>query len=154
MQMITRFDGGARVNVEFGPFTVRTDQPPHAGGDGSAPTPFATFLASVGACAGIYALNFCRTRGLPVGGMQIVQTMDADRATGMVTAIHLVVHVPPGFPEKYRDALVRAVDQCTIKKHLAAPPRIETTVLADAPAAASRPGAAASGVGARSVRGS
>lgn len=135
MQMVTRFSGGARVDVDFGRFTVRTDQPPQAGGDDSAPTPFATFLASIGACAGIYALSFCRTRGLPVEGMQIVQTMDTDRTTGMVRAIHLDIHLPTSFPEKYRDALIRAVGQCTIKKHLEAPPRFEITTQADVRAA-------------------
>jgi putative redox protein len=131
LQMVTRFSGGARVQTEFGPFVVRTDQPPHAGGEGSAPTPFATFLASVGACAGAYVLAFCRKRELPVEGIQIVQTMDTNRETGMVTGIHLDIHLPAAFPVKYRDALLRAVEQCTIKKHLEAPPRIEVTTHAD-----------------------
>ena len=136
MQMVTRFTGGARVDVAFGPFVVRTDQPPHAGGEASAPTPFATFLASIGACAGIYVLGFCRARGLSAEGIEIVQTMDADRATGMVTAIHLAIHVPAAFPEKYHGALIRAAEQCTIKKHLEAPPRFEITTQADERAAA------------------
>ena len=135
MQMVTRFSGGARVDVEFGSFRVRTDQPRHAGGEASAPTPFAMFLASIAACAGTYALAFCRARELPVEGMQIVQTMDTDRASGMVRAIHLDIHLPAGFPEKYRDALIRAVEQCTIKKHLEAPPRFEITTQADVRAA-------------------
>ena len=135
MQMTTRFSGGARVDVEFGPFVVRTDQPPHAGGEGSAPTPFATFLATIGACAGTYILAFCRARELPVDDIRIVQTMDVDRATGLVTDVHLAIHLPPAFPEKYRDALIRAVEQCTIKKHLESPPRIEITTRADLRAA-------------------
>jgi ribosomal protein S12 methylthiotransferase accessory factor len=124
MQMVTSFPGGARVDVAFGPFVVRTDQPVHAGGDGSAPTPFGTFLATIGACAGTYALAFCRKRGLPVEDMRIVQTMDTDRATGMVTAVHLDIQLPPQFPEKYREPLIRAAEQCTIRKHFDAPPRI------------------------------
>lgn len=130
VQMITRFTGGARVDVEFGPFVVHTDQPRHAGGEASAPTPFATFLASIGACAGAYALAFCRARELPVEGIRIAQTMDADRSSGMVTAIHLDIQLPPEFPAKYREALIRAVEQCTIKRHLEAPPRFEITTQA------------------------
>jgi ribosomal protein S12 methylthiotransferase accessory factor len=49
MEMMIDFPGGARVDAHFGSFTVHTDQPPAA----SAPTPFATFLASLGTCAGI-----------------------------------------------------------------------------------------------------
>lgn len=126
-QLVTQFPGGARVETSFGPFVVKTDQPPHAGGMGSAPTPFATFLASIGACAGAFVVAFCRMRELPTDDIRIVQSMDVDRATGMVTDIHLDIQLPPGFPEKYREPLIRAVDQCTIKKHLDAPPRIEIT---------------------------
>jgi hypothetical protein len=36
--------------------------------------------------------------------------------------VGLDIQVPPEFPEKYRDALVRAASQCAVKKHLEAPP--------------------------------
>jgi ribosomal protein S12 methylthiotransferase accessory factor len=78
MQMVIDFPGGARVDAHFGPFTLRTDQPASGGGDGTAPTPFATFLASIGTCAGIYVLGFCRQRGLPTDGIRLVQTLDVD----------------------------------------------------------------------------
>jgi putative redox protein len=132
MEMIIHFPGGARVDAEFGPFTVHTDQPPQGGGDASAPTPFATFLASIGTCAGIYVLGFCRQRGLPTEGIRIVQRLDADRTTGMVATIGLEIHVPPGFPEKYRPALIRAAQQCAVKKLMETPPRIEISTVTDA----------------------
>lgn len=130
MRMVTRFPGGTRVDTEFGPYVVRTDQPPQAGGQGLAPTPFATFLASIGACAGAYVLAFCRKRGLSTDGIQIMQTMDSGTGTGLVTAIHLAIQVPAEFPEKYRDPLIRAVEQCAVKRHLEATPvlAIETRV--------------------------
>ena len=64
MEMIIDFPGGARVDAHFANFTVNTDQPAIGGGEGSAPTPFAVFLSSLGTCAGIYVLVFCRQRGL------------------------------------------------------------------------------------------
>ena len=132
MEMTIRFPGGARVDAEIGPYTVHTDQPRESGGAGSAATPFATFLASIGTCAGIYVLGFCRQRGLPSDGIRIVQRLDTDRATGMVKRIGLEIHVPPSFPEKYRAALIRAAEQCAVKKHLEAPPRFEISTVADA----------------------
>ncbi len=56
--MIIDFPGGARVDAHFDTYTIHTDQPIQAGGDARAPTPFATFLAALGTCAGIYALGF------------------------------------------------------------------------------------------------
>ena len=118
MDMIVTFPGGARVDAEYGPYVIRTDQPPHGGGEGSAPAPFALFLASLGTCAGIYVLGFCRQRGLPADGIRIVQRMERDAKSGLVGRIGLDIEVPASFPAKYRDALVRAADQCAVKKHL------------------------------------
>jgi putative redox protein len=130
MEMIIDFPGGARVDAHFGPYTVKTDQPPQGGGEGSAPTPFALFLTSIGTCAGIYVLGFCNQRGLPTEGIRIVQRTESDRATGMVTKVTMDIQLPPEFPEKYREAVIRSADQCAVKKHLEHPPvfEIETSI--------------------------
>ena len=125
MEMIITFPGGARVDAQVGPHTVRTDQPAHAGGQGSAPAPFALFLASIGTCAGIYVLSFCTQRGLPTDGIRIIQRAEKDPATGLVGTVELDIEVPPGFPAKYHDALVRSASQCAVKKHLENPPRFD-----------------------------
>lgn len=122
MEMVIEFPGGARVDAHFDPYTVMTDQPPAGGGEGSAPTPFAMFLASIGTCAGIYVLGFCKQRGLPTDGIRIVQRAHSSPATGMVEKIDLEIQVPPTFPDKYYAALVRSADQCKVKKHLENPP--------------------------------
>lgn len=123
--MIIRFPGGRRVVAEFDGFTVRTDQPKEAGGDGSAPAPFDLFLASLGTCAGLFALSFCQKRGLSTEGLELSQTAEWDEAAHRVAKIVLEIRLPAGFPEKYRDSLTAAVNLCTVKKHLAAPPSFE-----------------------------
>jgi putative redox protein len=123
MEMIIDFPGGARVDAHFGPFTIATDQPLSGGGSNSAPTPFATFLASIGTCAGIYVLGFCRQRNLPTEGLRLVQSLETDPFSGMVREVKLDIQVPPGFPEKYKASLVRAAEQCAVKKHLERPPQ-------------------------------
>lgn len=126
-EFVIDFPGGARVDAHFGPYTVKTDQPPSGGGEGSAPAPFSVFLASIGTCAGIYVLGFCRQRGLPTDGIRIVQGMEIDLATHLVGKIYLDIQVPPTFPEKYRDALIRSAEQCAVKKHLENPPKFAVT---------------------------
>ncbi len=121
MEMIIDFPGGARVDAHFGPFTVKTDQPPAA----TAPTPFATFLASIGTCAGIYVLGFCQQRGLPTEGIRIIQRMHADPFSGMVSKIELEIQTPPTFPERYLPALVKSAELCAVKKHFERPPQFD-----------------------------
>ena len=123
MEILIDFPGGARVDAHFGKFTVPTDQPPQA----SAPTPFDLFLSSIGTCAGIYIVGFCRQRGLSPEGIQIVQRMHPSPSTGRIDQIDLEIQVPPAFPEKYRDSLIRSAELCKVKKHMERPPNFNIT---------------------------
>jgi putative redox protein len=127
MEMEITFPGGARVDASFGGMSVKTDQPVQGGGTGSAPTPFATFLASIGTCAGIYVLGFCQQRGLPTKDIKIVQRMQSNPMTGLVGKISLDIQLPPDFPEKYKAAVIKSAEQCAVKKHLEHPPVFEVT---------------------------
>jgi putative redox protein len=128
--MIIDFPGGARVDAHFAGFVVPTDQPPSGGGDNSAPTPFLTFLSTIGTCAGIYVLGFCRQRGISTDGIRLVQRIQVDPATRLVSDVNVTIELPAGFPEKYVDAVVRAADQCAVKKHFEHPPviRVDSTL--------------------------
>ena len=123
MEMIIDFPGGSRVDAHFGSFTVQTDQPPAA----SAPTPFALFLSSIGTCAGIYVLGFCRQRGLATEGIKIIQRINSNPTNGMVEKIELEIQVPPEFPQKYYESLINSAKLCAVKKHLENPPQFEIT---------------------------
>ena len=122
MDMDIYFPGGKRVYADNGPFTIQTDQPARSGGDGSAPAPFDLFLASIGTCAGIYALGFMQQRGIDPEGSKLTMRTHFDPAVGLIDKIELEFKTPPGFPEKYRDAVINAMELCAVKKHLQQPP--------------------------------
>jgi putative redox protein len=124
MEMVIDFPGGARVDAHFDSFTVKTDQPPTGGGEGSAPTPFSMFLASLGTCAGIYVLGFCKQRGLPTEGIRLIERINRNSTNGSIENIDLEIQVPSTFPEKYYDAMVKSAQQCAVKKLLENPPEI------------------------------
>jgi putative redox protein len=127
MDMIIDFPGGARVAAHFRGHTLMTDQPAGGGGDDSAPMPFELFLASLGTCAGIYILGFCKQRNLPTEGIRIVQHNHTDRAIGLTDKVELEIQVPPSFPQQYRGALIRTAELCKVKKSLEHPPQFEIT---------------------------
>ena len=129
MNMEISFPGGAQVDAVFEDFVIKTDQPPQGGGTGSAPTPFALFLASLGTCAGIYVLGFCRQRGIPTDGIRLRQSIEFSPITRMVERVNLDIDLPSGFPEKYASALVRSAELCAVKKHLEKPPEINVQAL-------------------------
>jgi ribosomal protein S12 methylthiotransferase accessory factor len=122
MHMEMTFPGGLAVDAHYDGFTVPTDQPVYAGGGGTAPAPFDLFLASIGTCAGLFALRFCQQREIPTEGLGVTLTTERGAEKGVISVVRLELRLPEAFPEKYRDAIVRAVDQCTVKRHVMAPP--------------------------------
>ncbi|MHB8872939.1 MAG: OsmC family protein [Myxococcaceae bacterium] len=130
MAMTITFPGGKRVDATVGGFTIQTDQPVASGGEASAPEPFTLFLASIGTCAGIYVLGFCQTRGIPTQGMRLTQVEEYDKETRRLSRVRIEIELPPDFPEKYRDAVKNAAENCKVKKAILSPPAfdIETVV--------------------------
>jgi ribosomal protein S12 methylthiotransferase accessory factor len=118
------FPGGVQVDALFAGHTVHTDQPLAAEGEGLAPSPFELFIASLGTCAGYYVLAFCRKRGIATEGIDLALRTEAGEGGKGVSRIAIDIHLPSSFPARYVDACVRAAEQCTVKRHLAAPPEI------------------------------
>ena len=123
------FPGGVAVEAHLAGTTIRTDQPEKYGGGGTAPAPFDLFIASIGTCAGYYALRFCQERQIPSDGLGLSTTWERDPATKLIVRFRIELALPPGFPEKYRTAILRAVDQCAVKKHLMEAPAIEVVTV-------------------------
>ena len=113
----------------FRGFSIMTDQPLLAGGDGSAPSPFDYFLASIGACAGFYVKSFCEQRGLSTEGIRLEQVMHRDPVKRMISKIEINIFLPEGFPEKYRDSVIKAAEACSVKKHIASAPEFSVNTI-------------------------
>jgi putative redox protein len=117
--------GGSRVDAQYRGFTMATDQPAYAGGTNTAPAPFDLFLGSLATCAGYYVLAFCRERRIASDGITLTMTMERPQGSKLITKISIAIHLPAGFPEKYRAAVIKAADACAVKAHLLHPPAFE-----------------------------
>jgi ribosomal protein S12 methylthiotransferase accessory factor len=127
MDMRIYFAGNQKVNAEYKGFTVVTDQPVGAGGEGSAPSPFDLFVFSLGTCAGFFVLRFMQERNIPTSGTTLGLSTERDPQTHLIAKVRIEVQLPPDFPDKYRQAVIRAAETCTVKRHLDNPPAIEVT---------------------------
>lgn len=128
-EMTMSFDGGMRVTAHYKDFAIATDQAVDDGGDASAPQPYDLFLASLATCAAFYVLRFCQQRDLPTDGIRVTQTWQREEGSKRMARIALRVEVPESFPTKYHQAVVRAADQCSVKKTLVDPPEITTELV-------------------------
>jgi len=125
MEIRITFPGGKKVNAEMGGIVIPTDQPVEEGGEGTAPSPFIYFLASLGTCAGIYVLSFCQQRAIDTEGLSLTQQMEFgidESGKKRLSRLTLEIMLPPGFPEKYHNAIVKTAELCTVKKVVTDPP--------------------------------
>jgi putative redox protein len=124
MSISISFPGGVAVDATLDGHTIHTDQPPPLG-KGTAMSPFEIFLSSIGTCMGFYALRFCQQRGIVTDGLGLGLDPIRDPEGKHVKTVKIALQLPHGFPEKYHDAIRRAVDQCSVKRHLIEPPDFE-----------------------------
>lgn len=122
--MHVSFPGGVAVEARFDGHAVPTDQPATAGGAGSAPAPFDLFLASLATCTGYYALVFCQRREIPTAGLALTLVTERHPETRRLERVAMEITLPPGFPDKYREALLRSAGHCAVKRVLNDPPEI------------------------------
>ncbi|OGR74014.1 MAG: osmotically inducible protein OsmC [Elusimicrobia bacterium GWD2_63_28] len=120
------FPGNKKVNAQWHGFNIATDQPAPSG-EGSAPTPFDLFLASLGTCAGIFALGFVQSRGLSSEGLGIAVSFEVNPETHLLSKAIMKITPPKDFPAKYLPALIKSAEQCLVKRTMDNPPVFEIT---------------------------
>ncbi len=125
MSMEISFPGGRKVYSDYKGFTIKTDQSKKDGGDNTAPTPSDLFFASVGACMGLYALDFCNKRKIDPGQLNLSVELLSHEKTHVVEKMIFNIDLGPEFPQKYTSALIRAMKLCYLKQHFEKPPRFE-----------------------------
>jgi ribosomal protein S12 methylthiotransferase accessory factor len=128
MNFEVTFPGGGGVDATFRGHTIHTDQPEPLGAN-TAMSPFDLFMASIATCAGFYALRFCQERDIPTEGLGVTLTPERDPVKKRVATMHIDLRLPPEFPEKYRDAVLRAIDQCAVKKAIVDPPAFDLKIV-------------------------
>jgi ribosomal protein S12 methylthiotransferase accessory factor len=126
MDVELRFGDGPAIEARYKGHVVHTDQPVAKGGRGAAPSPFDLFVVSLATCAGFYVSTFLRQRGLPTEDLGLRLTPVTD-GSGLLTRAEIEIQLPAGVPEKYRAAVVRAAEQCLVKRQLERPPEFEVS---------------------------
>lgn len=124
--IVMSFPGGRKVAVRMGNHEIITDQPVSSGGDDAGLSPYSLFLASIGGCAGFYALAFFQKRGLSTEGLRV--TANVRSGEGGLEGVDVSVVVPDDFPEKYRGALLRSIEGCSVKRAIQAQPDIRVGI--------------------------
>lgn len=118
---------GQKQSAKFGDLEVISDQSIAASGGAEHPEPFDYFLVSMVLCAGFYARKFCEQRDISTEGMTLTQNNENVDENGK-KLFSIEINLPDGFPQKYKKALIAAVNTCTVKKVIQAVPEFSVVV--------------------------
>lgn len=123
---------GVRFAVEARGHTVVSDQPTDNGGTDTGMTPPEFMLASLGSCAGYYAAQYLKTRGLSDGGVEVTVTAEKMKAPARLGSFRIEVRCPVPLNEEQEIGLMNSVKHCLIHNTLLNPPEIAIELKAQA----------------------
>ena len=116
MEIKVNFLDKLRVEAKFDDFTVIADQPIRYKGDGSAPGPFAYFLASSALCAAYFVKLYCETRNLSTENIRLSQNNIVDPENRYKQIFKIQVELPADISAADRQGILRSIERCTVKK--------------------------------------
>ena len=122
IKILDGFEVEANVNGQ----KIKSDQSKESGGNGTAPNPFEYFLASTGLCVAHYVNAFCKQRDIDSKKISIIESVSRD-GSGKVK-FSFSIKTPADFPEKYKEALIKAASGCAVKKAIQDGPVFEVKI--------------------------
>jgi putative redox protein len=116
---------GVQLEAEARGHRLLSDQPLSNGGDDAGMTPPELMLASLGTCAGYYALQYLRSRSLSTAELAVHVKAEKAMQPARLDQFRIEVDIPPSLDERHKEGVKRAVEKCLIHNTLLHPPRIE-----------------------------
>jgi uncharacterized OsmC-like protein len=128
MESTIRFLDGIRFEAESRGHKVITDQPFDNGGANSGMTPPELLLASLGTCAGYYALQYLKGRNLPTDGLTVKVEAAKAMQPSRLDRFRILIEAPGLAEERHREGVIRAAKNCLIHHTMLHAPSIEITL--------------------------
>jgi len=123
------FPGNDKIQARARRLEVEIGLPPHRGGDPDAIGPFDLLLCSLALCTGYHVLTFLDERGISIADAGLCIRAERGEESHLLDTVDMEIKVPEDFPEKYRDAVVRAAGQCLVKAQLGQSPQFSVSVV-------------------------
>lgn len=121
VKQIDRF----KFNIEARSHSVISDQPAENGGEDAGMTPPELMLASLGACAEFYAVQYLRARKLEDRGVEVTVTAEKLMQPARLGNFRIHVTCPTALSAEQTEGLRRSVHHCLIHNTLLSAPSVE-----------------------------
>ena len=128
MEVTVEHLGAVQFAVKARGHEVVSDQPAENGGFDEGMTPPELFLSSLGSCAGFYAAQYLRKKGLATEGTVVRVFAEKAKNPSRLDNFKIEVDVPAALDEEHRKGVQDAVHHCLIHNTLQHPPTITLDV--------------------------
>jgi len=116
--------GGVQFEIKARQHRIACDQPSENGGFDEGMTPPELLLASLGSCAGFYAVQYLKKHQLPTEGTIIRVSAEKAQNPPRMNEFRIEIEVPSAFAYEHREGIEQAVHHCLIHNTLLHPPSI------------------------------
>jgi uncharacterized OsmC-like protein len=120
--------GDVQFEAEARGHKILCDQPAESGGYDDGMTPPELLLASLGTCAGYYAVEYLRTHNLADRKTRVCVSANKVKGPARLDNFRIEVDVAPELTAADLAGVERAVHKCLIHNTLLTPPEIELLV--------------------------
>lgn len=128
MEAKVKYTNGVEFAVNVRGHRLVCDQPVDKGGNDRGITPPEFLLASLGTCAGYYAVEYLKARGLEASDVEVSVRAEKALNPGRLARFWIDVDVPGLTDERHREGVMRAVKRCLIHNTLVMAPEIEVRI--------------------------
>lgn len=127
MEVTAEFRGGVKFEVEARGHRMLCDQPVENGGSDAGMSPPEFLLAALATCAGYYAAQYLKARGLPADQLKVRVSAEKAQQPARLDTFRIEVTVPE-LDDHHQAGIVRAAKACLIHNTLLGQPRIDVVV--------------------------
>jgi len=128
MELTVNYLGNVQFEAETRGHKLICDQPYENRGDNDGMTPPELLLASLATCAGYYAVEYLKTRNLPMEGLRVRINAEKAKNPARLSKFVIGVEAPELTDDNHIEGVRRSVERCLIKNTLLVPPEIELAV--------------------------
>ena len=129
MELKAHYLGESKFEVVARGHRVTCDQPLENGGKDEGMSPPEFLLASLATCAGYYATQYLKARGVSAQELEVRVSAEKTLQPVRLASFRIEV-INPGLDEKQEAGVLRAVKACLIHNTLLGRPNIEVIISA------------------------
>ena len=119
------YSGGIAFEAHCREHSLTIDLPQEKGGLDSGMTPPEAFMASLGACVGVYVVRYCQNAKLDASGMQMRLTWKLSEDKSRISDINIKLSLPHADIGKRAAAILSVAHRCLLHNTISGNPEIK-----------------------------